>query len=401
MCTTDTSETMENSLATKSALSLHGKRVLHVLGASKYGGDSLYVFDLLLRFKELGGDGVVCSTDPDVIQRAEELGIAVIQIASFRREISPLKDWQTLIALRNYLCENSFDIVHTHTSKGGFIGRLAARWARVPKIVHTIHGFSFHDSSSFLQKLIYKNLERFAGYFCDYAISVNHADRKMAIEDRILKPSQVVSILNGVEKNRFDSQFDKTSFRQSIGVNETDFLVGTVGRFAYQKDPETFIRAVDLVRSIDPHTRFKFVYVGDGPERAKIEDLVQQLKLDNLVDLVGFRKNVEDYLRSFDLYVSTARYEGLPMTLIEALAAGIPILATNVKGNNEVAKEDFSVLVPMESPEAVARAIVELASDHSKRNMMIDRGRKAFEKSFTKEKMINETFELYGKMLNE
>jgi len=380
--------------------SLVGKKVLHVLGDSKYGGDSLYAFDLIKKFQELGGRGDICATDEKVVERARLEGIRIHQIPALRREIHPVRDLIAIYSVARLCKQEKYDFVHTHTSKGGVVGRIGAWFGGVPHIIHTIHGFAFHSFSPVHEKILYGLIEWFSSFFCNYAISVNEEDRQIAIKYRLLPRHKVITILNGIDIHRFEAVFDRPAFRRALGAGDGTILVGSVGRFAFQKDPLTFVQAADRVLSMAKGLDILFAFVGDGPDRAVVEQELAKSSHRERIKLLGFRTDVEQLIRSFDLYVSTARYEGLPMTLLEAMAAGVPLIATRAKGNIEVVTNATGELFEVGDVKGLAELVIDLGRDKVKRDRLREAGLERVRRVFNKSDMIKKTFDLYFSCMN-
>jgi glycosyltransferase involved in cell wall biosynthesis len=375
-----------------------GKRVLHLIGDSAFGGDTLYLFALAVRMREYGGEVYVGTTAPETVCMAQQKGFAVIELPALKREINPRDDLRALRQVFRACRKNRFDLVHTHTSKPGIVGRIAARLAGVPCVVHTIHGFSFHERSSWLEWLAYTNLERIAGLFCDLAISVNQEDRATALKQWILKREKVVTVPNGVDTKRFQTPFDRKAVREALGVAEDEVLVGCVGRMAEQKDPRTFLEAAKLLIRVRPNVRC--IFVGDGPLFEEMKSFADGLNLGDRLLLPGFRRDVENILRALDVFVLNSLWEGMPFALLEAMCVGLPIVVTNIKGNRECADESCSLLVRPKSPDEIKDGVLRLVDNSELAAGLGQRARQRFEENFAEERMLEKTFALYEKVLS-
>jgi glycosyltransferase involved in cell wall biosynthesis len=271
--------------------------------------------------------------------------------------------------------------------------------AGVPVVVHTIHGFPFHAYSSRLEKFIYTKCERWAGRFCDLAISVNHEDRKTALEKNILPPEKVVTVINGVDTGRFETPFDRQAFRQSLGVKDGEVLVGCIARMAEQKDPKTFIDAARLL--IRERANVRCLYLGDGPLLEEMKAYAASMGLGDRLLIPGFKRNVEDYLRSLDIFVLNSLWEGLPYALIEAMCVRLPIVTTNIRGNRECVDESCAILVQPQAPEEIQRAVLKFIDEPAFAAELADRAHQAFQEKFTEEQMVDNTFALYEQLFTK
>jgi glycosyltransferase involved in cell wall biosynthesis len=374
-----------------------GKRVLHLIGDSAWGGDTLYLFALAERMRDYGGEVYVGTTAPETIHVARQKGLPVIEIPSLRRAIHPKHDlmalWQVFRACRRY----RFDLVHTHTAKPGFIGRIAARLAGTPCVVHTIQGFGFHNYSGRRERLFYSNLEWLAGHFCDLAISVNREDRATALDMRLIKPSKIVTVTNGVDTSRFQAPFDRAAFRRSLGLAEDEVLVGSIGRMWPQKDPQTFIEAARLIA--DQRPKVRCLFLGDGPLLDEMRGLAARLGLGDRLLLPGFQRNVADYLRALDIFVLNSLWEGMPLALLEAMCVGVPAIVTDIKGNRECVDSSCALIVNPQSPVEIKDSVLKLLDEPGLAASLAARAGQRFEEEFTEERMLRDTFTLYEKLL--
>jgi glycosyltransferase involved in cell wall biosynthesis len=289
----------------------------------------------------------------DLVEKAREAGHEVELIPNLRSEISPGGDRRALADLR--ACLKGFDVVHTHSSKAGALGRMAAHRLEIGRIVHTFHGFPFHPFQSWPRRTAYIMIERSVGRFTDVFLAVGPAVAAEAIARRIAPPERVRTIGVGVAKApNAPGPLERARARRLLGVPPGMHVVGTVGRLAYQKAPEDFICALaGLGRS-----NVFGVWIGDGPLRAKTERLARKRGLSGRVLFTGERADVEALLPGLDVFAMASRYEGLPCAIVEAMGAGLPVVATTVNSVPDVViAGETGLLVPPERPELLGRAI--------------------------------------------
>jgi len=294
------------------------------------------------------------------------------------------------------LCRRErFDVVHTHTSKGGFLGRIAARLAGVPLVIHTAHGFYFNQMNCGPKAAVfYRFLEKFASHFCDLIISVNEEDRLSAIEKGVVSPSKIHTVINGINTKRFENVVPPDSLRRELDPSGQAILMGTTGRLMPQKGYQYLIQAMPSVLREFPGARV--IFVGDGPLESELKGLAGQLGVSDQCRFLSFRTDIPELLASFDIFVLPSLWEGLSISLLEALAAGKPIVATNIKGNREVIDHGVNgLLVNPGDPAAVAEGIIHLIRDKEKARGVGERAREKARKCFSEEAMVQRTLDLY------
>jgi glycosyltransferase involved in cell wall biosynthesis len=288
-----------------------------------------------------------------LVAKARAAGHEVVLIPSLRSEIAPADDRRALADLR--ACLTDFDVVHTHSSKAGALGRMAAHRLEIGRIVHTFHGFPFHQFQSWPRRTAYIAIERSVGRYTDVFLAVGPAVAAEAIARRIAPPERVRTIGVGVVKAPdAPGAHERATARRMLGVPPGMRVVGTVGRLASQKAPEDFVRALAGLGRRDVFG----VWIGDGPLRAKIERLARKRGLSDRMLFTGERTDVEVLLPGLDVFAMASRYEGLPCAIVEAMGAGLPVVATAVNAVPDVViAGETGLLVPPATPELLGRAI--------------------------------------------
>ena len=368
-------------------------KLLHVIGDSRFGGAGRIILRLGQVAQAEGWEVDILTTDP-VFQRAvREHGLGLANWDVIRREIRPLWDLAGLVRLRNFLRREHYDVVHTHTTKGGFVGRLAARLANVPAIVHTVHGFAFHERSPRSTRLFYSALERIASRWCDRIVSVSEFHRRWALELGICKPPEILSIPNGIAALPSPS-VPPAELRRQLGVTDRDMVILSMARLAPDKGLEYLITAGAILSRTDRH--FRIVIAGDGPERTRLEELARIWGVADRVNFLGFREDVSDLLAACDLVVLPSLREGLSIALLEAMAAGRPIIATSIGSHRELAcQAEIAHLVPPADAAALCKAIVQVCGNPALRTRLGASARLLFESHYTEERMLNSYKQLY------
>lgn len=347
-------------------------RIVHVITKLDVGGAQRVAVDLC---SALVRDGhrvtMVAGNDPgtggDMRSTCLDQGVEVLDLPSLRRPIRPATDVKAVRELAALLVDIGPDVVHTHSSKGGIVGRLAAHRARVPAVVHTVHGWSFRDYQPWPIRYAYVALERLAGRFTDVLVFVSEADRVEAQNRRVAVQARHVLEPPPVDLGRF-----------RLAERVVEPVVGTVTRLGDPKDHETLLRSFDLVRGEVPSATL--VVVGDGPKRAEAEQLAAELGLTPAVRFLGTRADVPELLGSFRCFVLSSISEGRPVSIQEAMAAGVPVVATDVGGVSDLVQDGSTGrLVPRQDPVAMSAAICDVLLDEVDVVGMRDRARRGVE----------------------
>jgi glycosyltransferase involved in cell wall biosynthesis len=330
-------------------------------------------------------------------------GFRVENVAIDRR-INPIVDLAAIVKLALLMRGQGFDIVHTHTSKAGIVGRLAAKAAGVPIVVHTVHGFPFHEGMSGIKEHTYALIERFAALFCDLLLSQSSEDIELASRYRICLPDKILYLGNGIDLDQFDPARVQKG-RPALQALRKDFQIGQhtvlmIAELQPRKAGGDFLRAAEHVLSMLPHVRF--LLVGDGPLKDRLEMMVNDLGLKGKVLMPGFRQDIPELLALTDVYVLSSISEGMPRSVIEAMAMGKPVVATNVRGTREVVEHGKTgLLVPARKPEALATAIVQVLQDKERATEMGQAGRNRAEKYFDENLVFERIESSYRRLLKQ
>ncbi|MDH7578547.1 MAG: glycosyltransferase family 4 protein [Bacillota bacterium] len=373
-------------------------KVLHVVGDSKFGGGSVIVLRLAEKARDMGWQVDVLTTDPTFKKVLQDAGIGVVKLDAVWREIRPLRDLRGVFRLYRFFRESEYSVVHTHTSKGGFVGRLAAWLARVPVVIHTVHGFAFHEETHPLVLHFVAFLERLAARWCDRIVTVSEFHRKWALRLRIGNEDKVVAIPNGIPEERVLPKKEREEVRAELGLGPEEIAILATGRLAPQKGLEYLVQAVPLLFS-RIECPFKVFLAGDGPLRLYLEELIKRLGVENRIIFLGFRDDMGDLLAACDLVVLPSLREGLSIALLEAMAAGKPIITTTIGSNLEVVQHGVTaLLVPSKDPGALAEAITSLLRDPELMQRLGSRAREVYLERYTEERMLMDYINTYKKV---
>jgi len=374
-------------------------RVLHVITRMMVGGaqentllscaliDPALYPSTLLTGPETGLEG-------SLHEEAAARGVPVIVEPNLVRRISPWHDLLATLRLRRLMREGRYDVVHTHSSKAGILGRIAARWAGVPVIVHTAHGWGFNDEQPWHVYWLYVVLERVCAPFTGALVVVGAPNRDKGLKLGIGRPEQYRLIRSGIEVQAFrDVRTTRDEARRRLGVPADAFVVGSVGRLEGQKAPLDLLAAFVPVATERPEAHL--VYVGEGSWRGELEAGIARAGLTRRVHLAGLRRDVPELLRAFDVFALASRWEGLPRVFPQAMAAGLPIVATRVDGAPDaVTPGDNGWLVDVGDTAAMAKYLRALAGDPAMARRMGAAGRARVDE-FSVERMVDALAELY------
>jgi glycosyltransferase involved in cell wall biosynthesis len=297
-----------------------------------------------------------------LLGEAERAGLEVVRLRHLLPEIAPWDDWRALGELTERLAAGRFDVVHTHSAKAGALGRLAAHRVGVPLIVHTLHGFPFHEFQSAPRRAAYIRIERRLGRITDRFLAIGAAVAAEAVRLGIAEPERILTVASAVDPTGLHppSPAEREAARRLLGVPLAAAVVGTVGRLDEQKAPEDMVAAAAALDRPD----VRFVWVGGGPLERSVRRRVERSGLAGRFLLLGERGDVRRLLAGFDLFAMSSLYEGLPCAIVEAIAAGIPVVATAVNAVPEVVVPGRTgLLVAPRAPRQLSRALA-YALDH-------------------------------------
>ena len=370
---------------------------LHVVEATT-AGVRRYVSALVVGLRARGMDIAVAAP----WRRSQHYGDTAF-VEDLRQEGAPfyplpmqrrigLRDGVVLVALWRLLRRERFALVHTHSSKGGFLGRIAAGICNLPAI-HTPNGLYFLEKAG-ASRQFYLNLERMAGRFTTTLIAVSEDEKSVLMQNKVVDAARIRVIHNGIDVARIDgeAQLTKMEAKSRLGIRPDRRVVGVVGRLVPQKDPLAFVQAARRVADEAPGALF--VWVGSGPLRAEVES--QAKAKDVPVRILGHREDVWKVMRAFDVFVLPSQYEGLPFALLEAMALSLPVVATNVVGIRDVIEDEATgLIVPAKAPAAMTKAVLSLFRDPQWADGLAAAARQKVVAEFSLEQMLDRHQMLY------
>jgi glycosyltransferase involved in cell wall biosynthesis len=338
--------------------------ILYVITKLELGGAQKQLLGLVRELdRERFNPYIISGCAGPLIDEAERaVGDNLIRCRMLERPIRPLKDALTLFYIYRFIKDHDIDIVHTHSSKAGILGRLAARLAGVKAIVHTVHGWSFHGFQFRPAYYLYLFLEKVCAYFSSAIIVVSQCDKMRGLRSGIGTPGKYRLIRYYIERDEFGDKACALRLRRDLGLSPSDLIVGTVACLKPQKSPLDFVRvAADVLKAVP---RAKFVLVGDGVLRERVSALISNLGLEKDIVLTGWRRDIPAVMSCFDVFVLTSLWEGLPIVVLEAMASFLPVVATDTGGIKEVVRHgETGYLVAPKDACALGRRLKELLSD--------------------------------------
>jgi glycosyltransferase involved in cell wall biosynthesis len=381
-------------------------KIVHVITRLIIGGaqeNTLLTVDDLHRHY---GDDVTLITGPaegpegDLFDRAKERSLKVELMPELVRAIRPITDFAAYHKLRSAFRRLRPDVVHTHSSKAGILGRAAAWHEGVPAIVHTIHGMPFGTFESPLRNALYRSLERWAARRCHAIVSVCDAMTSQALAAGVGRPTQFSTVYSGMDADAFlNPPRSRDAVRRELGLKADEIAFATVARLFELKGHDDIIAAAPAVLKANPKVRF--VWIGDGILRERLIAELERLRIRDHFVLTGLvpPDRIPELLSAVDAVIHTSLREGLARVLPQALLVGRPVISYDVDGAREVVLPETGVLLRPRDLEGLTAAVIRLAADPSLRDRLGCEGRHRFADQFHHETMTRSLRLLYERLL--
>jgi glycosyltransferase involved in cell wall biosynthesis len=380
-------------------------RVLRLFSRLNVGGPSLHVVHLTVGLRAFGFETLLAvgregPREGNLLSWAQSRGVECRQIAGLGREIRPVSDSRSLIEVYRLMRRFRPAIVHTHTAKAGLLGRVAARVAGVPIRVHTFHGHVLRGYFGPLRTHAFRRLEARLALSTQMLVAVSEAVKRDLVELGVAGPERIRVIPLGLDLEPLArSPLPRGALRGPGRVAEGAPLIGCVGRLAPIKDLGTLLEAVARVHRVRPDVRVALV--GDGEERALLEARCEGLGLSGVVCFHGWKHEMEQVYGDLDVVVNSSRNEGTPVALIEALAAGRPVVATRVGGTPDLLADGrHGLLVPPGDPEALAQALLRVLAEPGEAAARARAGREYVLARHTTARLLRDVDRLYRELLD-
>ena len=360
-------------------------KILYLITRAERGGAQVHVLDLIRGFRGRCDMEVAAGEDGFLLDEARALGVSCHLLPHLIHPISPANDLLAIREIIGLLQRIQPDLVHAHTSKAGILGRLAAWRCRIPA-VFTAHTWCFAEGASWKWKFVGAPCERLAALPGGPIINVSDANRALALRYRVAPPSRLVTIHNGVP--------DESSFVPAASGQVPIIIM--VARFAAQKNQALLLDACAPLM-----VPYRLQFAGTGPTLSAVERKVQELSLTDRVEFLGDRSDIAERLRAASIFALATNWEGLPLSILEAMRAGLPIVASDVGGVREaVTSGRNGFLIARQDTTAFTFALETLLTDERLRSRMAADSRRLFEERFTSERMLRRTFDLYRRTVS-
>ena len=325
-----------------------------------------------------------------LLERSDYPDFEIIELPSLVRQVSPWRDWLATRQLKKLFMQRGYDVVHTHSSKAGIVGRAAAWQAKVPFICHTVHGQPFHAYEKAWKNLLYQASERWAAKRCHKIYAVAQAMIEQCVAAKIAPREKYQVVYSGMEIERFLNSVPDAALRIELGIPENALVLGTVARLFPLKGYEYIIPAAKTICGKYPHVHF--LIVGNGSMRERMEQEIARLGLKEHFHFAGLvpPDQVYRYIALMDILLHLSLREGLPRSVVQALASGKPAIGFALDGTPEVVinGETGFVVTPKSIPEVEA-AVSKLLDDPELRRRCGENGRKKVAEQFSWQKMAD------------
>jgi glycosyltransferase involved in cell wall biosynthesis len=383
-------------------------KVAHIIGRMITGGaDENTLFTIEGLNKEKYEIDLITGeeSDKDILNKVKNHPFNIIQIKELKWKLNFWYDPIVLLKLIKLLKKKRYDIVHTHTTKAGILGRVAAHISGVPVIVHGLHGSTFQAFNSSLLNWLLFLLERLTGRFTDAYISVSKMLSEKYVEKGIGKKENYYTVYSGMKLDKFYEVREKVDYREKrreLGINSGQFVIGNVARLETRKGHQFLLDAFKKVTLERKDYPLKLLIIGEGEDREKLENYIKKLNLEDKVIFTGYREDVEELMALMDIFVLTSLREGLPRVLVQAAAVGMPSVAFNVDGVSEIIKDNQNgFLIRPRDVEQLANRMVRYIDNKELVSLHSQRGREFIKGKWSIEDMVDKIDKIYQDLIQE
>ncbi len=370
-------------------IELGNVNIVIIITKGDIGGAQIHVKDMAVALQALGNTvTVIVGEKREFTTLLESLDIRYHVLENLVREIAPVKDFKALRDIRTLLADIKPDLVNIHSSKAGILGRIAITMAKIPT-TFTAHGWAFTDGVSAKKQLIYKTIEKITSYLPSRIITVSHYDRSIALKHNICKPEKLITIQNGMP------DIDSSLFAEP---SQSPPQLIMVARFQHPKDHQTLVEALHPLK----HLPWQLSLVGDGEKALQkaCEETITRLGLQEKIQLLGYRSDIDQLMANSHIFLLISNWEGFPLSILEAMRAKLPVIASSVGGVVETIRNGENGYLVKNKNELTQR-LKELITDSKKRTQFGEQARQDYLNNFTLEIQLKKTFAVYNELLTQ
>jgi len=376
-------------------------KVLHIITRLCAGGAQEIALSLAKGLdKDIFDVTFACGPQDFSKEMAGKWNIKAVIIPDLIRQINPVKDLAALARLYLFIKKNGFDIVHTHTSKAGVLGRVAAKSAGAPVVFYTPHGSIFHPVyyGPFM-RFVLSRVENFAALFTDRIIACSDNEKNDFLERRIASRDKYITIYYGIKQDDFLKDYDRGIIRKEFDIPEDFVLIGNIARLSPEKGHLYCLEAFKMAK--DRFAKTKLLIVGDGILKPHIQAKINELDLGEDVIMAGHRDDIKEILAALDISLHTSIWEGLPVAIIEAMLMEKAVIATKVGGVPEMIENGITgILTPSYDKKALTEAIAMLINNRPLAKRLGKAARQSAKERFALETMLRNTTILYNSFID-
>ena len=392
-------------------------RLIQILNRFVIGGPAYIIANLTKNlspeFESILIVGGKDEHEKDAKYMLDHLGIHVVTVEEMRRDINPLLDFKAYRSIKKIISDFKPDIVHTHAAKAGMIGRLAARHAKVPSVVHTFHGHVFHSYFGRLKTNAIIQTERYLASVSTGIVAISNQQKNALAETFTICSSEKIKVIPlGLELEKFslDQEIKRHQFRKKYFIKDDEIAIGLIGRIVPIKNHEFFIQVAETILATTQQ-KVRFLIIGDGDRRPKMEAAILQAGIDYsfypeeqraaTIQCTSWITEIDIALAGLDIVALTSHNEGTPVSLMEAQAAGKPVISTNVGGVVDVVQDGITGY--LSNPGNLSQYVhylETLIGNESQRIEMGQAGRHFMQQHFSNQTLLNNTTQYYKQLLN-
>ncbi len=388
---------------------LEGQKILFLVTQSKWGGAQKYVLELAKYFSAKNevhvAYGETNKKDKRFFELCQKYDLKTIGIKNLVRNIDIGKDFMAILEIQKTLKQGNYNLVHLNSSKGGFVGAMAAKmYSSNPmnirlRVVYTAHGFVFNEPGPKIQQKLFKTAEMVSTSLEHLIIAVSDFDRQSAIDKKVVSSHKIFTVHNGINKNDYNF-LSRDEALKKLELNPAKKYFGTIASFYDTKGHKYLIEAIRLLRENRSPllSNWQWILIGEGPNDGEIKKQIHDLGLTENIKVIAAQNKDWQYLRAFDIFVLPSVKEGLPYTILEAGLAQVPIIASKVGGVAEIiSHEETGLLTTAANPLSLQKAMERMATSSLKEKLVADNYQNILN-NFSLDKTLQKTEELYLKL---